>query len=81
MGDTPTPNPDQKSGKSLVDPLSPRELEVLRLVMAGYSNQEIAELLVVSMNTVRTHLKHLYSKLNVDSRTRAIARARELNFF
>ena len=62
----------------LPDPLTEREQEVLALIAAGLSNREIGEQLVVSRNTVRTHIKNLYSKLAVDSRTRAIRRAREL---
>ena len=63
---------------ALPDPLTEREQEVLALIAAGFSNREIGEQLVVSQNTVRTHIKNLYSKLAVDSRTRAIHRAREL---
>ena len=63
---------------SLVEPLSDRELEILRLLAAGHSNQEIAQSLVVSLNTVKTHLKNIYAKLGARSRTQALARAREL---
>jgi LuxR family maltose regulon positive regulatory protein len=63
----------------LLAPLSERELEVLRLIVAGLSNQQIAQQLVVEKNTLKTHIKHLYRKLHISSRTRAIARARELN--
>jgi LuxR family transcriptional regulator, maltose regulon positive regulatory protein len=62
----------------LLEPLSDRELEVLRLLAAGLSNQEMADRLVVSVGTVKTHVHHIYGKLAADSRTRAIARAREL---
>jgi len=65
--------------QTLLAPLSERQLEVLRLIVAGLSNQQIAQQLVVEMNTLKTHIKHLYRKLHVSSRTRAIARARELN--
>ncbi|HEX2913945.1 MAG TPA: LuxR C-terminal-related transcriptional regulator [Chloroflexia bacterium] len=58
---------------------SERELEVLRLIASGLSNQEIAERLVVSGNTIKAHINKIYAKLNVGSRTQAIARARELN--
>lgn len=51
------------------DPLTPRELEVLRLVAQGLDNQEIAEKLVVSEATVRTHVSHIMSKLHLASRT------------
>ncbi len=70
--------PPVPSVPSLSEPLSPRELEVLGLLAAGLSNQEIAERLVVSLNTVKTHVKNIYAKLDAGSRTRAIARAREL---
>jgi LuxR family maltose regulon positive regulatory protein len=62
----------------LVEPLSERELEVLRRVAAGYSNQEIAQDLVVAVSTIKKHISNIYSKLEVGSRTQAIARAREL---
>jgi len=58
--------------------ISPRELEVLDLLAAGRSNKEIARLLDVSPNTVKTHLTNLYEKLEVRRRTEAILRAREL---
>lgn len=57
--------------------LTSRELDVLRLVAAGRSNDEIARELYVSRATVKTHLAHLYDKLGVTSRTRAVAVARE----
>jgi LuxR family maltose regulon positive regulatory protein len=62
----------------LIEPLSERELEVLRLAAAGHSNREIAAQLVLSTGTVKSHLSHIFGKLNVDSRTQCIARAREL---
>jgi ATP/maltotriose-dependent transcriptional regulator MalT len=58
--------------------LTPREVEVLRLVVAGYSNREIAEQLVISEWTVKSHLTKNYRKLDVSSRTQAIVRARAL---
>ncbi len=63
---------------SLVEPLSERELELLRLIAAGMTNQAIAESLVVSVNTVKTHARSIYGKLGVRNRTQAAARAREL---
>ena len=63
---------------SLVEPLSKRELAVLQLLAAGLSNREIAEQLYLSINTVKTHTKSIYGKLNVRSRTQAANRAREL---
>ena len=58
--------------------LSERETEVLRLLASGASNTEIAQALVVSTSTVRTHLRHIYDKLGASNRTQAVARAREL---
>jgi DNA-binding NarL/FixJ family response regulator len=57
--------------------LSPREIEVLRLVADGHSNREIGRRLFLSETTVKSHLVHIYSKLGVKSRTSAVARARE----
>jgi len=64
--------------EGLPDTLSEREAEVLQLLTAGLSNQEIAERLIVSLNTIKTHVKNIYAKLGVESRTQAIARARQL---
>ena len=62
----------------LVDPLSDRELDVLRLLASELSGPEIARHLVVSLNTVRTHTKNIYAKLGVSSRRAAVRRAEEL---
>ena len=62
----------------LVEPLSQRELEVLRLFKTELSGPEIARELVVALSTVRTHTKGIYSKLNVNSRRAAVQRATEL---
>ena len=67
-------DPDQTP---LVEPLSDRELEVLRLIVAGLSNREIAQNLVVSLGTAKTHIHNIYGKLEVNNRAQAIARARE----
>jgi LuxR family maltose regulon positive regulatory protein len=61
------------------EPLSPRELEVLRLLPTGLTAEELADELVISVNTVRTHLKNLYAKLGVHSRHEAVARASKLD--
>jgi LuxR family transcriptional regulator, maltose regulon positive regulatory protein len=63
----------------LDESLRDRELEVLRLIIAGCSNREIAERLVIAVSTVKWYVNTIYSKLQVDSRTKAIARARELD--
>jgi LuxR family maltose regulon positive regulatory protein len=65
--------------QSLSEPLSERELEVLRLVVAGFTNREIAEQLIVSLGTIKTHINHIYQKLGVRNRTQAVAQARDLN--
>jgi LuxR family maltose regulon positive regulatory protein len=59
--------------------LSEREIQVLELLQQGASNAEISKKLFVSINTVKTHLLNIYTKLDVHSRTSALARARELN--
>jgi ATP/maltotriose-dependent transcriptional regulator MalT len=64
---------------TLVEPLTVRELEVLHLIAEGLSNDAIARKLFLSTGTVKVHLKHIYGKLDVNSRTQAIARLRELN--
>jgi DNA-binding NarL/FixJ family response regulator len=63
----------------LVEPLSKREIEVLRLVTAGLSNREIAEKLYLSPGTIKTHVHNICGKLGVRNRTEAASRARELN--
>jgi len=59
--------------------LSPREQEVLQLLAQGHTNREIAEQLFVSTNTVKTHTSNIYHKLDVQRRTQAVQRARELH--
>jgi ATP/maltotriose-dependent transcriptional regulator MalT len=63
----------------LLDPLTERELEVLRLIAAGLSNREIAAQLVLALSTVKSYVNTIYSKLQVQSRTQAVARARALH--
>jgi LuxR family maltose regulon positive regulatory protein len=72
------PGPPEPS-TALVEPLTERELDVLRALAAGLSNRAIAQQLYLSVATVKVHLKHIYGKLAVNSRTEALARAHELN--
>jgi LuxR family maltose regulon positive regulatory protein len=62
----------------LIEPLSQRELEVLRLIAQGLSNHEISERLFLALDTVKGHNRRIYDKLQVQRRTEAVARAREL---
>ena len=63
----------------LPEPLSRREMEVLLLIEDGLSNQQIADRLIVAPSTVKTHINNIYAKLNVETRTQALKRLRELN--
>jgi LuxR family maltose regulon positive regulatory protein len=63
----------------LVEPISEREIEVLYLLASGTPNREIAARLFVSLDTIKSHLKHIYNKLGVHSRTQAVARAKEMD--
>ena len=65
--------------QGLVDPLSQRELDVLRLLGTDLDGPDIARELVLSLNTVRTHTKNIYAKLGVNSRRAAVRRAEELD--
>ena len=65
----------------MAEPLSKREIDVLRLLVLGRSNQEIAQELVIAESTVKMHIKHLYGKLDVHNRVQAAARARGLHLF
>ena len=60
------------------NPLSQRELEVLQLIALGNSNLEIADLLFISLHTVKTHARRIHSKLGVERRTQAVAKAKTL---
>ena len=74
------PDADQRGPAGvpgLIDPLSSREIEVLRLLASGRQNREIAEQLVVALSTVKKHVTHILDKLGAQNRTEATARARE----
>ncbi|WP_165422879.1 LuxR C-terminal-related transcriptional regulator [Ktedonosporobacter rubrisoli] len=70
---------EQAQDQPLLDPLSEREHEILGQLAKGLSNQQIAQQLVISLYTVKLHVKHILAKLAVTNRTQAVARARELH--
>jgi LuxR family maltose regulon positive regulatory protein len=72
----PSKTQDQKS--KMVEPLSQRELEVLQLIAQGLSNREISERLFLALSSVKGHNLKIFGKLQVQRRTEAVARAREL---
>ncbi len=67
----------QPAKNVLAEPLTPRELQVLRLIADGDSNQAIAEKLVITVSAVKKHTGNIYGKLAVNSRTQAVSRARQ----
>lgn len=73
------PTERRRTGDALLEPLSERELTVLRFLPTMMSNAEIASEMFVSVNTVKTHLKHIYRKLDVSERRDAVRRGRELH--
>jgi LuxR family maltose regulon positive regulatory protein len=74
-------HPSTAPAETLIEPLTQRELEVLKLIESGCANQEIADQLVISITTVKRHISNIYAKLGVTSRTQAIARGRLLKLF
>ena len=67
-----------QQGKAQPEPLSTRELEVLQLLARGASNQEIAQELVIVIDTVKRHVSRIFSKLGVQNRIQAVKQARKL---
>ncbi|MBA3378374.1 MAG: response regulator transcription factor, partial [Chloroflexia bacterium] len=72
------PAPPATSTQALIEPLSQRELEVLRLIAQGLSNDEIGQRLYLALSTVKGHNRVIFAKLDVQRRTEAVARARDL---
>jgi LuxR family maltose regulon positive regulatory protein len=76
---------DRSNGQSpaqlLIEPITLRELEVIKLIEAGCTNQEIANRLVISIPTVKRHISNIYTKLGAKSRTQAVSLAKELRLF
>lgn len=71
-------SPAYQDSQPLVDPLSEREFEVLQLIAAGLTNQEILEKLVIARGTLKTHIRNIYRKLAVNSRLQAVTKAKAL---
>jgi len=78
FGQQPPPGDPAPGPQPLIEPLSQRELEVLQLIAQGYSNDEIGARLFLALNTVKGHNRKIFEKLQVERRTEAVARAREL---
>ena len=72
------PAPKRQAVSGLIEPLSEREIEVLRLVAQGLSNADITRRLYISLGTVKWHLNHIFAKLGVKNRTQAINKAKEI---
>jgi ATP/maltotriose-dependent transcriptional regulator MalT len=68
----------QKASLLLLEPLTEREQQVLERVAAGFTNQQICDSLVISLGTTKKHLANIFGKLQVNTRTQALIRAREL---
>ena len=81
FGNTKNIHPSSFILHPLVEPLSERELEVLKLLRSELSGPEIAERMIVSLNTLRTHTKNIFNKLGVNNRRSAVRRAEELDLF
>ncbi len=75
----PSTSATRSSGSLLLDPLTEREREILSRIAQGQSNRQIADGLFISLGTVKGHVNHIFSKLDVKNRTQALLRARELN--
>jgi DNA-binding NarL/FixJ family response regulator len=73
-----TPSPTE-SAQALVEPLTPRELDVLELLCEGLTNREIADELILAIGTVKFYTGQIYGKLGVRNRVTAVVRARELD--
>jgi LuxR family maltose regulon positive regulatory protein len=78
-----SPNPSKRraqlaKAQPLLEPLSGRELQVLQLMAEGAENQEIAQELVIAIDTVKRHVSHIFAKLGVRNRMQAARRAQEL---
>ena len=78
MAQVQTAEPAKAKAQPLPEPLSERELQVLQLLACGASNQEIAQELVIALDTVKRHVSHIFAKLGVNNRVQAVRQARAL---
>ena len=81
LGVEPASSQIEITALGMVEPLSERELQILRLMDSELSSPEIADELVIAVSTVRSHIKNIYSKLGVHSRYEAVEKAREMDLF
>ena len=72
------PEPQEAPASAVSESLSPRESDILRLIAEGLSNKEIARNLAIAPETVKSHIKHIFIKLNVETRAQAVSRAQIL---
>ncbi len=79
LGESRLESEKTSASHGLLDPLTPREIEVLLLIAQGKTNQQIADAFVLSVGTVKWYSRQIYQKLGVDNRTQAVARAREIH--
>jgi DNA-binding NarL/FixJ family response regulator len=78
--DTDRASSSQSANPRDFEPLSPREIEVLDLIVRGYSNRAVAEALIIGQNTVKMHVRNIYRKLDVHNRALLVRRATELRY-
>jgi LuxR family maltose regulon positive regulatory protein len=78
FGEMTASEPTHPGGSLLIEPLTPRESQVLQLLAAGASNAQIAQDLFITVDTVKRHITHILGKLGANNRTHAAVRAREL---
>ena len=77
----PAPRKPLRCAAGLVEPLTEREVQILQLLSLGLSNPAVADQLVISLATVKTHIRHIFEKLGVENRIEALNKAKELHLF
>ena len=63
-----------------ISPLTPREIDVLKYIQQGFHNKDIAQVLYISNNTVKSHIKNIYLKINVDNKVQAVLKGKEFGY-